>query len=250
MVAKIVFYLKIINFEITIKYQMKTLGLIGGTTWVSTIDYYKTINNLINEKLGGDNTARLLLYSLNFAELRKLAETDNFEQIARNLVIIAQKLENAGAECLLLCANTLHLVAKEVQQEINIPILHIAEATAKEISKQKISKVALLGTKVTMEKPFYKNILSVQGIKTIVPDAINREFINHSIYNELGKDIFKNETKLKYLDIIKQLQLEGAEGVVLGCTEIPMLIKKEDCDIPTFDTLLIHAKYAVEFALS
>lgn len=228
---------------------MKTLGLIGGTTWVSTIDYYKTINSLVNEKLGGDNTAKLLLYSLNFAELRKLSESDNFEQIARNLIIIARKLENAGAECLLLCANTLHLVAKEVQQEINIPILHIAEATAKEISKQKIEKVALLGTKVTMEKPFYKNILSMHGIKTIVPDAINREFINYSIYNELGKDIFKNETKVKYLDIIKQLQLEGAEGVVLGCTEIPMLIKKEDCDIPTFDTLLIHAKYAVEFAL-
>jgi aspartate racemase len=229
---------------------MKTLGLIGGTTWVSTIDYYKAINSLTNERLGGDNTAKLLLYSLNFEDLRNLVQTDNFEQIARNLIIIARKLENAGAECLLLCANTLHLLAKEVQDEIDIPILHIAEATAKEIVKQKISKIALLGTKVTMEKPFYKNILSRYGIKTIIPDSINREFIDFSIFNELGKDIFKEETKLKYLEIIKQLQQEGADGIILGCTEIPMLIKKEDCQIPTFDTLQIHAKYAVDFALS
>jgi aspartate racemase len=229
---------------------MKTLGLIGGTTWVSTIDYYKTINSLTNERLGGDNTAKLLLYSLNFEDLRKLAQTDNFEQIARNLIIIARKLEKAGAECLLLCANTLHLVAKEIQDEIDIPILHIAETTAKEIIEQKIKKVALLGTKVTMEKPFYKNILSLYNIKTIIPDVINREYINDSIFNELGKDIFKNETRQKYLEIIKQLEMEGAEGVVLGCTEIPMLIKKEDCQIPTFDTLQIHAKYAVNFALS
>jgi aspartate racemase len=229
---------------------MKTLGLIGGTTWVSTVDYYKMINRLIKEKIGGNNTAKLYLYSLNFEELRKLTESDNYDQISRNFAEIAKKLENAGSDCIVICANTPHMFAEEIQQHINIPILHIAEATAKEIVKHKIGTVALLGTKVTMEKNFYKNILSKYGIKTIIPDEQNREFINQSIYTELGKEIFKKETKQKYLEIIKQLQQDGAEGIILGCTEIPFLIKQEDCDIKTFDTILIHAKCAVDFALN
>jgi aspartate racemase len=228
---------------------MKTLGLIGGTTWLSTVDYYKIINRLTNEKLGGGNSAKLLLYSLNFEDLRVLTETNNWEQIGKNLIDIAKNLENAGAECIVLCANTPHLFAHEVQQQIKIPILHIAEATAKEIVKQKIKTVGLLGTKPTMEQPFYKNILLKYGIETIIPDEDSRDFIHKTIFDELGNEIFKEETKIKYLEIINQLQKEGAEGIILGCTEIPMLIKPEDCNIITFDTLKIHAEFAVDFAL-
>ncbi len=229
---------------------MKTLGLIGGTTWVSTADYYKIINKLTNERLGGNNAAKLLLYSINFEELKLLTEANKWEEISKNFTDIAKRLEYAGADCIVLCANTPHLFAEIIQKQIGIPILHIAEATAKEIAKQKLKTVALLGTKVTMEQPFYKNILLKYGIKTIIPEEDERDFIHQSIFNELGLDIFKKETKLKYLEIINTLQQKGAEGVILGCTEIPLLIKQEDCNIITFDTLLLHAKSAVDYSLS
>ena len=229
---------------------MKTLGLIGGTTWVSPIDYYKYINQLINEKLGGDNSARLLLYSVNFREIKELADADDWQQIGVHLSDAARRLENAGADALVLCANTMHIVAERVQQHISVPLLHIVDATAKEIEKQKMSRVGLLGTRFTMEKDFFKEKLFEYGIETIVPDAEDRAFIHSSIFLELGKNIFKDETKNKYLEITENLQAKGAEGVIFGCTEIPLLIKAEDCRVASFDTTLIHAKYAVDFALA
>jgi len=229
---------------------MKTLGLIGGTTWVSTIDYYKYINQLSNERLGGSNSARLLLFSVNFQEIKDLGDADNWEQIGNILSDAAKRLENAGADALMLCANTMHIAAETVQQSISIPLLHIVDATAKEIEKQKMGKVGLLGTKFTMEKEFFKQGLLNYNIETIIPDSDDREFIHSSIYSELGKNIFKDETRQKYLEITKNLQMKGAEGVIFGCTEIPMLIKPEDCDVASFDTTLIHAKYAVDFALA
>ena len=229
---------------------MKTLGLIGGTTWVSTVDYYRYINQLTNEKLGDSNSAKLLLYSVNFDEFKKLADANEFEKIGEILSEIAQKLENAGAEGIVLCSNTTHIVADAVQNSVNVPVLHIADAIAGEITKQNLKKVALLGTKFTMERDFIKEKLLKYGIETTIPDETGRDFIHWSIFAELGKEIFSDETKKKYLEIIENLQTKGAEGVIFGCTEIPLLIKPEDCNIPTFDTAFIHAKYAVDFSLS
>lgn len=229
---------------------MKTLGLIGGISWFSTSVYYRTINQLTNERLGGSHSAKLLLYSVDFNEYKTLQETGNWTEVENRLSDIAMRLENAGAECIVICSNTPHLVADKVQKKIKIPLLHIAEETAKEIVKQKINKVALLGTKFTMENTFFKERLSKYGIQVIIPDNSDRDFIHASIINELTKGIFKGETKKKYVNIIEKLQKDGAQGVIFGCTEISLLIKKTDCAITVFDTTEIHSKAAVEFALS
>jgi len=229
---------------------MKTLGLIGGTTWVSTIDYYKYINQLTHERLGGSESARLILYSVNFGELMKFANADDWESVDRFLSEIAVKLENAGADAIVLCANTTHIAADTVQQNVNIPVLHIVDAVAKEIKKQNIKKVGLLGTRFTMDLPFFKDRLSEYDIQTLVPDAAGRDFVHDSIYTELGKNIFREETRQKYREIIDDLRDSGAEGVILGCTEIPMLVTQTDCSVPALDTTFIHAKYAVDFALT
>lgn len=229
---------------------MKTLGLIGGTTWVSTVDYYRYINQLTAQNMGGQELAPLVLASVNFAEFMKFVNSGDWESAAGFLSEIAQRLETAGADAIVLCANTTHITAETVQSNINIPVLHIVDAVAKEISLVKMKKVGLLGTKFTMEHDFFKNRLLENDIAAIIPGDEDRDFVHHSIYNELGKEIFKIETKERYLKIIKELEENGAEGVILGCTEIPLLIKASDCKIPTFDTTLIHAKYAVNFALS
>ncbi len=228
---------------------MKTLGLIGGTTWVSTIDYYRITNQLVNERLGGLHSANLFLRSVDFHELKILVDAQNWSEIGKYLSGLAVQLENAGADCIVLCANTMHMVADTVQKNIRIPLIHIAEATANEISKQKIQKVGLLGTKFTMEQPFFTDILSRHNIQTLIPNEEECMFIHTSIFDELGKNIFKETTKNTYLNIIENLRQQGAEGIIFGCTEIPMLIKAEECSIPVFDTTFIHAKAAVEFAL-
>lgn len=230
---------------------MKTLGLIGGTSWISTIDYYRYINQMVNEKLGGINSQKIFLYSLNMEDLFRLGSAGDWEGVGNYFTEIALKLQSCGAECLVLCANTPHIVADSIQQKIKIPLIHIAEATAKEITKHKISKVALLGTKLTMEMDFFKSRLAKYEIETLIPEPENkRDFIHATIFDELGKNILKDETKKKYIELISELQEKGAQGVILGCTEIPLLIKQEDCAIKTFDTTFIHAKAAVEFALS
>lgn len=229
---------------------MKTLGLIGGTTWVSTIDYYKYINQLTGEKLGGLNSAEILLYSVNYTEVKQLADKGDWETLGAMFSEIARKLENAGAQGIVLCANTTHIVADKIQPQIKIPLLRITEATAAEILRQKLKKAALLGTKFTMENDFYRASLSRHEIETIIPSETERDFIHNAIFDELGKNIFRDETRQKFVEIIENLRSRGAEGVILGCTEIPMLLKQEDCLLPSFDTTFIHAKYAVEFALS
>jgi aspartate racemase len=229
---------------------MKMLGLIGGTSWVSTMDYYKLINEGINEKLGGSEFARCIIYSLNYGDVRRNNDKDDWDA---NLQLIAEGtevLQNGGAKAIILCANTMHLIADRLQQKINIPLIHIASVTATEIQKKGLKKVALLGTRFTMERDFYKAKLSEQGIEAIIPDDEDRGFIHYTIFEELGKNILKEESRQRYLTIIQKLIAEGAEGIILGCTEIPLLIKQEDVAVPVFDTAMIHAKAAVEFALS
>ena len=229
---------------------MKVIGLIGGTTWHSTIDYYRTINQMTNEKLGDSNSAKILLYSVNFEEFKPPADITKWGAITDGLIKIAKNLENAGAACILLCANTPHLFADIVQEKINVPLIHIAEATALKIKALHIDKVALLGTKITMEQNFFRDKLSLQQIETIIPTEAEREFINTSVFDELGKGIFDAKTKQKYLEIINRLIEQGAKGIILGCTEIPLLIQPEDVTVPVFDTTKIHSEAAVEFSLS
>lgn len=228
---------------------MKTLGLIGGTTWVSTVDYYRLINQQVNKKLGGSSSAKIILYSVNFAEFNPPTNPDEWGELTKKFSDISKTLARAGADCIVFCANTPHIIADEIAKIIKIPIINIAEETAKVVSNQSFKKIGLLGTRITMEQPFYTEKLMKYGIKTIIPEYEERKFIHSSILDEMAKDIFKEETKQNYLGIIKSLISKGVEGIVLGCTEIPILIKQEDCAVPIFDTTLIHASSIVNFAL-
>lgn len=227
---------------------MKTIGLVGGTGWVSTIEYYRLINQMMNEKKGGLMAARIIIYSVNYGEIDALNQKGDKLSVMLTLKHAALKLEAAGADCLLLGANTTHQFAEDIQQALRIPLIHIGEATADEIAKSGQKKVGLLGTKYTMEMDFYKEKLREKSIEAIVPGEDDRNFIHHSINSELLRNQFLPDTKARFLDIINQLQQQGAEGIILGCTEIPLLIKQEDCSVPLFNTIEIHAKAAVEFA--
>jgi len=228
---------------------MKTIGLIGGLTWYSTLDYYKLLNELVNERKGGAHAAKLILYSVDFAEIKSLTVKEDWDGIVKIIGAAAQSLEKAGAECLMIGANTMHNIADSIETMIRIPLIHIADAVAAEIQKQHLTTIALLGTKYTMQMDFYKNRLLKHGIKTIIPSVADIEFINHSIYNEFCKGLFLPETKERYLRIIHSLTAEGAEGVIFGCTEIPILLKQSDCPVPVFDSALVHVKAAVDFSL-
>ena len=229
---------------------MKTIGLIGGITWYSTLDYYRLLNELVNKQLGGAYSAKIILNSVEFAEIRRLTEALDWPGLAAIMCKAAQQIEAAGADCLIIAANTMHNIADEVQAAINIPVIHIAEVVATAIKKMGLKKVALLGTKYTMQLDFYKDKLVKQGIAVIIPGEKDIAFINNSIYHEFGKGIFSAATKQKYLDIINTLVEDGAEGLIFGCTEIPILIKQTDCTVPVFDTALVHAIAAVDFALA
>lgn len=229
---------------------MKTIGLIGGTTWVSTLEYYRLINEEINKNLGGLNAAKCILYSFNYADIDKLNKSDDHGEIIRLVINAAHKLEKASADSLVLCANTMHMYTDELLKSTTLPLIHIADATAAEIKKQGLTHIGLLGTRWTMEKNFYTKKLSEAGIKTIVPEKPEREFIHKSIMEEFAKGIFLEETKEKFLKIINDLEQKDARGIVLGCTEIPLLIKQTDVHLPIFNTLELHAKATVEFALS
>ena len=228
---------------------MKTIGLIGGLTWLSTLDYYRLLNQKVNEQLGGVEAAKIILYSVNFAEIKVLTEAGDWESISTMITDVAKKLQQAGADCILICANTMHKIADEVQAAITIPVIHIAEHTADDIASKKIKKVALLGTKYTMQLDFYTNKLSAKDITTIIPNEDDIAYINNAIYTEMSKGLFFDATKERFIQIIHQLQEQGAEAIILGCTEIPILVKQTDVTIPLFDTTLIHVNAAVKFAL-
>ncbi|QQS35959.1 MAG: amino acid racemase [Ignavibacteriales bacterium] len=228
---------------------MKTIGLIGGTGWLSTIEYYRELNLGINKKLGGLSSARIILDSYNYGDIDKLNKAENHEGILRLLIESANKLQQVGAECILLCANTLHMHAEKLIENISVPLIHIGDATATEIKRHNISTIALLGTKWTMEMDFYKTRLSNSAIKSLVPSSEEINFIHSAIMNELLKEDFRVETKNRFLEIINNLLSQGAEGVVLGCTEIPLIISQKDFEVPVFNTLQLHANAAVDFAL-
>ena len=229
---------------------MKTIGLIGGITWLSTLDYYRLLNQKINEQLGGVHSAQILLSSVNFDEVKRLTLANDWNGLANMMSREANRLQQAGADCILIGANTMHNIAEAVQASIRIPLINIAVETGKGIQKLQLKKVALLGTKYTMQLPFYKNVLAKQGIETIVPNESEMEYINTAIYEEMGKGIFLPERKTEIIRIIHELKNKGADGVILGCTEIPILIKQEDSPIPVFDTAAIHVEAAIRFALS
>lgn len=229
---------------------MKKLGLIGGISWVSTADYYKFINEGINEKLGGVNFAECMIYSFNYNDIKNNNENNDWETTFTMLSKACLSLKNSGAEAIILCANTMHLIADRIQESVDLPLIHIATEAAKEIQKSNIKRVGLLGTKFTMELDFFKDKLTDLNIETIIPDADDREFIHETIFNELGKGLILESTKQRYLSIIEKLIVNGAEGIILGCTEIPLLVKQEEVKVPVFDTALIHSNAAVAFALS
>ncbi len=230
---------------------MKTIGLIGGMSWESSLEYYRIINKTVKEKLGELHSCKCIMYSVDFAEIERLQHEGEWDQLTVQLIDIAGKLENAGAEILVICTNTMHKMADEIQQNIEIPVLHIVDATAEEIKKKKLRSVGLLGTRFTMEQDFYKGRLKEKhGIDVIVPDEREREIVHTIIYNELISGIIKDDSRKVFQNVIGNLKRQGAGGVILGCTEIPLLIKEEDSDIPLFDTTTLHARKAVELALS
>jgi len=230
---------------------MKTIGLIGGMSWESSVVYYELINKKVREALGGFHSCKNIMVTVDFAEIEKLQHEGNWDALDALMATSARQLEKAGADIVILCTNTMHLCSDAITNAIAIPFLHIAEATAQEIKKQGLKKIALLGTKFTMEKDFYKDILIQKyGIEVLIPTAEERTQVHDIIYNELVHGQIKDESRAIYKTIIKNLEQRGAQGVILGCTEIPLLISATDVAISVFDTTKIHAESAVDWALN
>ena len=223
---------------------MKTIGLVGGMSWESTVTYYKIINECVKERLGGLHSAKILLYSVDFAEIERCQAAGEWDKSAHILSDAAMRLESAGADFIVICTNTMHKVVPQIEENIHIPVLHIADATADELLRSNIKKTALLGTKYTMTQDFYKSRLIARGIDVIVPDERGIETVNRVIYDELSLGIISEKSRAEYAEIIANLKERGAEAVILGCTEIGLLIRPEDSVLPVFDTTVIHGRAA------
>ena len=229
--------------------NLKTIGLIGGMSWESTVTYYKIINETVKEKLGGLHSAKCILYSVDFQEIEECQANGNWEKSGEILGEAAYNLEKAGADFIVICTNTMHKVVNQIKEKISIPILHIAEMTVEKILEKGLKNIALLGTKYTMEQDFYKSKLIEKGINVIIPDKNDIETINEVIYDELCLGTINFNSKKKFLEIVDKLRSKGAEGIILGCTEIGLLIKNEDTDVPLFDTAIIHAEQAAMYSI-
>ena len=229
--------------------NLKTIGLIGGMSWESTVTYYKIINETVKEKLGGLHSAKCILYSVDFQEIEECQANGNWEKSGEILGEAANNLEKAGADFIVICTNTMHKVVNQIKEKISIPILHIAEMTAEKILEKGLKNIALLGTKYTMEQDFYKSKLIEKGINVIIPDKNDIEIINEVIYDELCLGTINSDSKKKFLEIVDKLRNKGAEGIILGCTEIGLLIKNADTDVPLFDTAIIHAEQAAIYSI-
>lgn len=228
---------------------MKTIGLIGGMSWESSAEYYRILNEEVKQQLGGLHSAKCILFSLDFEEIEALQALGNWEQAGEILASAAAALERAGADFVLICTNTMHKVAEKVERKINIPLLHIGDATAAKIKNAGIRKIGLLGTRYTMEMDFYKSRLAASGLDVLIPKESDRGEINRIIFEELCLGEIRTDSKTYFLSVIEKLLESGAEGIILGCTEIGLLIKTEDISDPLFDTTAIHALAAVEKAL-
>ena len=229
---------------------MKTIGLIGGMSWESSLEYYRIINETTKKKLGGFHSAKSILYSVDFEEIERLQHQGQWDELTKIMIRAAQSLEGAGADLLVICTNTMHKMAEDVQASIRMPLLHIADATAMQIQLENFHTVGLLGTKFTMEQDFYRGRLSEKfGLKVLIPADDEREIIHRVIYDELCLGQTKESSRAEYIRIINNLVDRGAQGIILGCTEIPLLVKQADVAVPIFDTTTIHAQYAVEEAL-
>jgi len=230
---------------------MKTIGLLGGMSWESTLGYYKAINEGINKELGGLHSAKIAMYSIDFEPIGQLQHAGDWNGTAKILSVAAQSIQAAGADFLLICTNTMHKVAKEIGESIRIPILHIADATAEILVNQGVKKVGLLGTAFTMEQEFYKGrLLSQYNLEVLVPNEKDRQIIHKVIYQELCLGKITANSKAEYLRVIDALAAQGAEAVILGCTEIGMLVNQSDTDVKLMDTTAIHAQQAVRYAIS
>lgn len=229
---------------------MKRIGLLGGMSWQSTAEYYRLLNELAADRLGGLHSAECVLFSVDFAEIERLQVESRWDEAGAILADAAAALERAGAQVLLICTNTMHKVADQVQAAIHIPLLHLADATAQAVQAQGISRVGLLGTAFTMEQDFYRGRLEQHALKVLTPDAPGRALVHRVIYDELCLGIVRDESREAYRRVIADLVDAGAEGVILGCTEIELLIAQEDCPVPVFPTTRLHAEAAIAFALA
>ena len=229
---------------------MKTIGLIGGMSWESTITYYQLLNEAAKDRLGGLHSAKILLYSVDFFEIEALMSRGEWDRAAELLGGVAKRLEQAGADCVLICTNTLHKVAPQVQSQITVPLLHIAEAAAEALLARGVTRVGLLGTKYTMTQEFYRDKLIARGVEVIIPEGDEIEMVNRVIFDELCLGIVKDDSRAAYLSVIDNLKSRGAEAILLGCTELGLIVSQEDVSLPLFDTTVIHAKAASDFALT
>ena len=229
---------------------MKTIGIIGGMSWESTLEYYRIMNQTVKEKLGGFHSAKIVMYSLDFHQVEKLQHQQKWEEAARIMIDAAQRVERAGADFFIIATNTMHKMAEEVEQAVRIPLLHIVDVTAEAIKSKGQKRVGLLGTRFTMEEEFYKGRLSIKhGLEVLIPEKQERQDIHNILYNELCLGELKEASQQRFRDIIFNLVARGAEGVILGCTEIPLIVNQKDYDIALYDTTALHARAAVAYAL-
>ncbi|MCC7450087.1 MAG: aspartate/glutamate racemase family protein [Anaerolineae bacterium] len=230
---------------------MKTIGLIGGLSWEASAEYYRILNEVIRERCGGLYSAQVLMWSFNFTEIEALQSSGRWDEATVRMIEAAQRLERGGADFIVICANTMHRMADEVQAQIAIPILHIADATAEQIKRAGLHRIGLLGTRYTMEEPFYKDrLIDRFRLEVIVPNVVDRQMINRVIYDELCRGIVNPASRYQCTEVIQKMIGGGVQGIILGCTELMLPIKPEDSSIPQFDTTTIHAHAAVDWALS
>jgi aspartate racemase len=230
---------------------MKTIGLIGGMSWESSMAYYRIINETTRARLGGLHSAKSIMYSVDFGEIEALQHQGNWDDLLIRMINVARNVEKGGADFVIICTNTMHKMAEDVQNHITIPLLHIADASADKIKSRGMKTVALLGTRFTMEENFYKGrLIRNYGLEVMIPPTDEMQIVHDVIYNELCVGEIRESSKKQYVDIMKRLMENGAEGIILGCTEIGLLVQDQDCRVPLFDTTRIHAEAAVEYALA
>ncbi len=228
---------------------MKTIGMIGGMSWESSLEYYRIINDTVKKRLGGFHSAKIIMYSVDFAEIEALQSAGKWEESGWVLADAAKRLERGGADFMILCTNTMHKLKDDIERAVSMPMLHIADAASSRILSLGMKKIGLLGTRFTMEQDFYKDRLAEGGLSVMIPEKDDRDTVHNIIYDELVKGVIKPESREKYKQIISRMSDQGAEGIILGCTEIGLLIKQQDCSAPLFDTTQIHAEAAAEYAL-